>query len=328
MSEIVATDVPRVALEAELEKVRTDTVSISEADFTESMRMAEEVGKVKMAQAISSGLTLGVMRWFSSMKESGAYKNKLLIGPDGKTFRPATFEQLCEGMGFSRRNVDEHLQNYAALGEQLLEEAQTLGLRVRDLRKVRKALKDASEEEKREVFARLKESSPEDMKTALDVVCSRYLESKKALGKAEKETEKLKEKVKTLEADQETQQQIAKERNDQIAELKEKLLTATSPVPSDKAVTAAKRNVNAKKRIDLLCNELFFATMKLTSGAEAIFADETMESDTLEYLHKRVSLAIKDAANVIRTSGIDVDLAAEFELPDWAKGETEEDMQA
>lgn len=73
-------------LDAELAAVRTETVSISEADFAESVRMAEEIGKVKMAQAISSGLTLSIIRWFSSMKESGSYKGKLLVGPDGQDF--------------------------------------------------------------------------------------------------------------------------------------------------------------------------------------------------------------------------------------------------
>ena len=99
-------------LDAELAAARTETVSISEADFAESVRMAEEIGKVKMAQAISSGLTLGVIRWFASMKESGSYKGRLLIGPDGKAFRPENFEQLCSGMGFSFKTVYEHLKNW------------------------------------------------------------------------------------------------------------------------------------------------------------------------------------------------------------------------
>ena len=33
-------------LDAELSASRTETVAISEADFTESVRMAEEIGKV------------------------------------------------------------------------------------------------------------------------------------------------------------------------------------------------------------------------------------------------------------------------------------------
>ena len=179
-------------LDAELAAARTDTVSISEADFAESVRMAEEIGKVKMAQAISSGLTLGVIRWFASMKESGVYKGRLLIGPDGKAFRPATFEELCEGMGFSRRNIDENLQNFATLGERYLSEAQELGLKVRDMRKVRKALKDAPEETKQEVFAALRDAkdSSEDLKTALDVVCAQLTaaktETKKLAAQAEK----------------------------------------------------------------------------------------------------------------------------------------------
>ena len=166
-------DTPPAALDAELSAARTETVSKSEADFAESVRMAEEIGKVKMAQAISSGLSLSVIRWFSSMKESGAYKGRLLIHPNGNTFRPENFEQLCEGMGFSKSTVHENLQNFAALGERCLSEAQELGLKVRDLRKVRKALKDAPEETKQEVFPVLRHAkdSSVPLKTALDAVC-------------------------------------------------------------------------------------------------------------------------------------------------------------
>ena len=178
-------DTTPAALDAELSAARTETVSISEADFAESVRMAEEIGKVKMAQAISSGLSLSVIRWFSSMKESGTYKGRLLVGPDGNTFRPDTFEKLCDGMGFSY---------FAALGERCLSEAQELGLKVRDLRKVRKALKDAPEETKQEVFAALRgaKDSSEDLKTALDVVCAQLTAAKTETKKLADQAEKLK----------------------------------------------------------------------------------------------------------------------------------------
>ena len=194
MSDITPETTTPAALDAELAAARTETVAVSEADYAESLRMAEEIGKVKMAQAISSGLSLSVIRWFSSMKESGSYKNKVLIGPDGKTFRPATFEQLCEGMGFSKNTVNEHLQNFATLGERCLSEAQELGLKVRDMRKVRKALKDAPEETKQEVFAALRSArdSSEDLKTALDVVCAQLTAAKTETKKLAAQAEKLK----------------------------------------------------------------------------------------------------------------------------------------
>ena len=92
---------------AELALARTDTVAVSEADYAESLRMAEEIGKVKMAQAISSGLSLSVIRWFAAMKESGSYKRAPIMNFRGELFRPKTFEELCEGMGFSRSTVHD-----------------------------------------------------------------------------------------------------------------------------------------------------------------------------------------------------------------------------
>ena len=234
MSDITPETTTPAALDAELAAARTDTVAVSEADYAESLRMAEEIGKVKMAQAISSGLSLSVIRWFSSMKESGSYKNKVLIGPDGKTFRPATFEQLCEGMGFSKNTVNEHLQNFATLGERCLSEAQELGLKVRDMRKVRKALKDAPEETKQEVFAALRSArdSSEDLKTALDVVCAQLTAAKTETKKLAAQAEKLKKAEEDLRNDYKARGEVMEAQAAKYDELNEKYIRATSPPPT------------------------------------------------------------------------------------------------
>lgn len=280
------------------------------------MKMAEEIGKVKMAQAISSGLSLSVIRWFSSMKESGAYKNKSLVSFDGKVFRPENFEQLCEGMGFSQKTVYEHLQNYSTLGERFLTEAQNLGLTVRDTRKIRKALKDAPEEEKREVFARLRESTPEEMKTALDVICSRYIQNKKALSKAKEEAAKLKEKVETLEKDKEAQQKVAQERNDQIATLKEELIVATSSAIADVEVKKMKKNAKNREIIDEKCRDALLAVANLAAFGSSVLADNENSEETAAYVHERISATVRGMAAHILSAGIDVDLVSEL-VPDF-----------
>lgn len=303
-------------LDAELAAVRTETVSISEADFAESVRMAEEIGKVKMAQAISSGLTLGVIRWFASMKESGAYKGRLLIGPDGKAFRPATFEELCEGMGFSRRNIDENLQNFATLGERYLSEAQELGLKVRDMRKVRKALKDAPEETKQEVFAALRDAkdSSEDLKTALDVVCAQLTAAKTETKKLAAQAEKLKKTEEDLRADYDARGQLLEAQTTKYDELNEKYIRATSPHPSDREAQKLLRNQTSREELDKKCGDALLAVAQLAAHGAAMLADEDLDEDTLAYVHQRISLAVKGMAAAILDNGIDIDLAAEFSV--------------
>ena len=314
-------------LDAELSASRTETVAISEADFTESVRMAEEIGKVKMAQAISSGLSLSVIRWFSSMKESGAYKGKLLIAPDGNTFRPENFEKFCVGMGFSRETIDEHLRNFATLGERYLSEAQELGLKVRDLRKVRKALKDAPEETKQEVFAALRgaKDSSEDLKTALDVVCAQLTAAKTETKKLAVQAEKLKKAGEDLRKDYDARGQVMEAQAAKYHELNEKYIRATSPHPSDREAQKLLRNQTSREELDKKCGDALLAVAQLAAHGAAMLADEELEEDTLSYVHQRISLAVKSMAAAILDNGIDIDLSAEFSVDFGDEGEAADD---
>lgn len=309
-------------LDAELAAARTETVSISEADFTESMRIAEEIGKVKMAQAISSGLSLGVIRWFSSIKESGDYKGKILVGPDGKTFRPENFEELCKGMGFARETVNENLRNFGTLGERYLSEAQELGLKVRDIRKIRKALKNEPEEEKKGLFAALRHAresgGSEEMRQALDVVCSRLTELKK-------ENEKLKKAEEDLRNDYDARGQVLEAKTVQYEELNEKYIRATSPHPSDREEQKLLRNKTAREELDKKSGDALLAVAQLAAYGASVLADEDMDEDTLAYVHQRISLAVKSMSAAILDNGIDVDLAAEFSVDFGDEGEAADD---
>ena len=262
------------------------------------------------------------------MKESGAYKRKLLMSPDGKTCRPATFEELCEGMGFSRRNVDENLQNFAALGERYLAEAQELGLKVRDMRKVRKALKDAPEETKQEVFAALRgaKDSSEDLKTALDVVCAQLTAAKAETKRIAAQAEKLKKAEEELRKDYNARGEVMEAQAAKYDELNEKYIRATSPHPSDREERKLLRGKASREELDRKCGDALLAVAQLAAHGAAMLADEELEEDTLSYVHQRISLAVKSMAAAIRDNGIDVDLAAEFEVDFGDEGDMVEDV--
>lgn len=306
------------ALDAQLAAARSDTVAISETDFTDAVRMAEEIGKVKMAQAMASGLNLSIIRWFAAMKESKVYKGKLLIGPDGKAFRPETFEDLCEGMGFSKNTVNEHLQNFGTLGERCLAEAQGLGLKVRDLRKVRKALKDAPEETKHEVLAGLRNArdngGAEELRQALDVVCSRLSELKAENKKLSDRTEKLKKAGDDLRKDYDARGQVLEAKTAQYDELNEKYIRATSPHPSDQEAQKLLRNTSAREELDKKCNDALLSVADLAAYGASVLSDAGIDADMATYVHERISLAVRAMAAAILDNGIDVDLSAEFSV--------------
>lgn len=208
-----------------------------------------------------------------------------MVGPDGKTFRPENFEQLCKGMGFSRENVDLNLRNFNTLGERYLSEAQELGLKVRDIRKVCKALKNEPKEEKKGLFAALRHAKEsggsEEMRQALDVVCSRLTELKKENEKLSKQTKALDEKEKNLRADYDARGQLLEAQTTKYDELNEKYIRATSPHPSDREAQKLLRNQTSREELDKKCGDALLAVAQLAAHGAAMLADEDLDEDTL-----------------------------------------------
>lgn len=302
----------------ELEAVRSGTVSIRTEDYARDLEFQQQVGRVQGFQAAASGLSLAVIQWFSAMKASGEYKGRNFTDRHGTVHQPKNFEELCDAMEFSRRTIDEALQNYATFGEERLTEIRNLGLTVKDTRKIRKAIKDVDEDTKKEIFRELKSSTPEDLRVTIDVICAQHAKAQADNKKLEKEAAKLKEKVETLEKDKETQQKVAQERNDQIATLKEELIVATSSAIADIEVRKMKKNAKNREILDEKCRDALLAVAELAARGSAILADEETSEETATYVHERISAAVQGMAAHILGAGIDVDLAAEL-VPDFGE---------
>ena len=105
--------------EKELQDVRSSTVSVRAEDYVLDLRFQQQVGRVQGFRAAASGLNLGVIHWFSTMKASGDYKGRT-FEINGEIHSPKTFDELCDAMGFSRQSIYEALQNYATFGEERL----------------------------------------------------------------------------------------------------------------------------------------------------------------------------------------------------------------
>ena len=76
----------------ELEAVRTGTVSVRAEDYVLDLRFQQQVGRVQGFRAAASGLNLGVIQWFSTMKASGDYKGRT-FEINGEIHSPKTFDE-------------------------------------------------------------------------------------------------------------------------------------------------------------------------------------------------------------------------------------------
>ena len=299
------------AIAQELADLRTATVPMRADEFIDSMNLAEEIGKIKASQAVSSMLSLGAVRALAAVRDSKAYKSILMAGKNG-IFKTDKFDDFCEGMGLARSTVYENLQNYDAFGEKAFEEVRELGLSRTNTRAIRKVIKDQPEDTKKAIMRELKNTAPEDMRTTIDVLCAQYGKAQADIKKLEKEKARLEGKVEGLEADIKTKDDLAKARNQQLDEAKEALERATSPYPADAAKRRDQVNVNARKEIDKVCQDAVHACMQIASQALAIFNHPEVEDDTCAYVHQAVSQAVDGMALTILNAGIDVDLKASF----------------
>lgn len=304
----------------EKEIMTLEKIEVNAAGYANAMKMAEEIGKVKMAQSLASGLNLGIIRWFAMMKESKGYKDQVLVDADGNTFITQTFEEFCEKMGFSKNTIYEHLQNFAVLGERYLQEAQEMGLKVRDMRRLRKALKDAPQEKREEIMASLQyaRNDSEELKTALDVVCEQYAQSKAENRKLAEKISRLEEDAETAKQDYRAQSEVLQTRNRQYEELKEVYSKATNPGIRDRERLAIEFMEAARKKMDEICNEALITVVKMGGIAEEILQDERADAELKLYVQERVNLAISGMGyNLRQFSYLDVDLEAEFKTPEF-----------
>ena len=161
------------AIAQELADLRTATVPMRADEFIDSMNLAEEIGKIKASQAVSSMLSLGAVRALAAVRDSKAYKSILMAGKNG-IFKTDKFDDFCEGMGLARSTVYENLQNYDAFGEKAFEEVRELGLSRTNTRAIRKAIKDQPEDTNMALMRALKNTAPEDLRTTIVVLCAQY----------------------------------------------------------------------------------------------------------------------------------------------------------
>ncbi|MCW9058738.1 MAG: hypothetical protein OQL11_07700 [Gammaproteobacteria bacterium] len=111
--------------------------------YTENRDLANQlVGRIQMAQGIAKLATVASLSDLAYIKENKLYQSlagKKITTPDGGELATvATWEGFCEALGYSRRKIDEQLQNLREFGEEALDAMTRAGIGYRSLRKLRK----------------------------------------------------------------------------------------------------------------------------------------------------------------------------------------------
>lgn len=103
-------------------------------------------GKAQMSKAISRFADVAYLETLRKTKESKEYKGLKGIALGDGTVLEGTWTEYCQLIGSSRRTVDERLANLIEFGNEALISMQSIGMGVRDLRKLRSLPEDAQKE--------------------------------------------------------------------------------------------------------------------------------------------------------------------------------------
>lgn len=203
------------------------------------------VGRIQMANAVKQFADVGSLQILKNVKETKDYKNlKGLKLPSGGILQ-GTWEEFCKLIGESKSSVDERLKNLEVFGQEALESMQSIGMGIRDLRRLRqlpenelKAIVDGDQ---------LTVDSKEE---ALDII-------EEMAAKHRAESTKLNEKLEHLELSSKASDQLLEKKGKQIHELEKALEIAKGKgTPAQIKQLEAERNkalsqaiINAKYEI-------------------------------------------------------------------------------
>lgn len=115
--------------EAERQEVKEKQQAEREELIAEASRLTGRVEALSFMSKVAHGASLTTLK---EIKESGVYKQISGI---------KTWEDYCLSIGYSRRYIDEQIENLSTLGDSLLELTSTFKLGTKDLRQLRKQVK-------------------------------------------------------------------------------------------------------------------------------------------------------------------------------------------
>lgn len=282
-------------------EIRANTVAMPREELAQSLHLAKIAGSIAAYQLNETINRVAALKAFAEIRESEAYKGLAVQTVTGDVITVNTWEEFCNAHGYSRKKINEDLQNLAAFGGTLLEMQDALGLGYRDLRLLRKGISQLPQEERRAILEEIRSAEgPEELKSKLMDLRAELVEVKAA--------------KKELEATIQSKERVSEDKSRRLDALEEQVKRLTSIAPDDRQKTRDEVNAKAREDVDRACQGIFAATLTLCSQCVAIFGDERVDSDTTAYVHERVSLTLNNLADAVLGAGINVDLRQSLTL--------------
>lgn len=284
-------------------ELRAQSLTMPRAELAQSLRLAETVGSIATFQLNEAINRVGALKALAEIRESKAYKGLTVLDRrSGETVKVATWEEFCNAQGYSKRKIDEDLQNLATFGGTLLEMQEALGLGYRDLRLLRKGIAELPPAEREAIMAEVDAADgPEEMKEKL-------AELKLELARAKADRKEMEE---TLAA----KEKVSKAKGERLDALEEQINRLTSMAPDEQRKALDDINARAREGVDEKYQKVFLAVVELIGHCSAMLTDDRITEESCAYVHTRVGQLMDTVADMVLNAGIDVDLRARFELP-------------
>ena len=211
---------------AEQQELKVKQQQERETLIAEASRLTGRVEALNFVSKVAHGASLTTLK---EIKESGVYKEL----PNIKTW-----EDYCLSIGYSRRYIDEQLENLSTLGDSLLELTSSFKLGTKDLRQLRKQVKSGNLEVKDAEVIIDGEVIPLDDKDELRDALDTLLKSK--YKEIEEKDKLLKDKEMQLEVVRETKDGFARRMDkaeEEAAKYKKEIEKLKNNKPSFKNVS-------------------------------------------------------------------------------------------
>ena len=280
--------------------LRRDSITMPRQELAQSLHMAGATGMIAAFQYNETANRVAMLKLFAQIRDSKAYKGASVVDRNGEIRVVSTWEEFCTAHGYSKRKIDEDLQNLAAFGGDFMEMQEKLGLGYRDLRLLRNGIAALPPEERQAVLDDVAADDSEEVK-------ARLADLRLELAKARADR-------KELEADMQAKDKVSKEKSEKLDRLEEQVARLTSMSPDERQKALDEKNLAATATLDRLCNDVMQAALAVCAQAAAILGDTDSSGATCQYVHNRISALAEGMASTILASGIDVDLRAALEL--------------
>ena len=213
--------------------LRRDSITMPRQELAQSLHMAGATGMIAAFQYNETANRVAMLKLFAQIRDSKAYKGASVVDRNGETRVVSTWEEFCTAHGYSKRKIDEDLQNLAAFGGDFMEMQEKLGLGYRDLRLLRNGIAALPPEERQAVL--------DDVAAADDSeeVKARLADLRLELAKARADR-------KELEADMQAKDKVSKEKSEKLDRLEEQVARLTSMSPDERQKALDEKNLAAE----------------------------------------------------------------------------------